>query len=116
MNTLILLALMVQLAVSLPVTQRSATDEAETRRRSVRKLGNDTSTTPQQYMRDLYEDYIVRSDHFEQELDKPTDVWCFPDKGGAHAQMHIVYDNIIKFQVWCLEMQSGFNMVLYIYL
>ena len=53
-------------------------NEAET------SLRNFTSgSTLGQYVRDLYEEYTSESGKLQYGADKPTDVWCFPDKGIA---------------------------------
>ena len=79
-SQLLVLALALRLSVSLPAMQRgsSSSSEEEPRRRLARKVGNlNITSTPEQYMRDLYEDY----EHPSHDLDRPTDIWCFPDKG-----------------------------------
>lgn len=75
-QTLVII-LMIGMAFSLPTN--SVTDDRETMPRFRRKVGNlNITTTLQQYMQDLYEEYASESENRE---DKPTDVWCFPDKG-----------------------------------
>ena len=57
-------------------------DEAET---SLRNFTDFTSgSTLGQYVRDLYEEYTTESRKLQYGADKPTDVWCFPDKGIAN--------------------------------
>lgn len=78
---------MLGLAFSLPVEQRRANgvaDEPETSARFRRRVGNlNITSTLEQYIRDLYEEYASESGRLRYGADKPTDVWCFADKDVA---------------------------------
>lgn len=82
-----ILLLALALAACRPLRQRrttaSATDDvAASQQRLRRKVGNlNITSTPEQYIRDLYEEYVTDSGTPRSGADKPTDVWCFPDKG-----------------------------------
>ena len=81
--------LMLDLSAALPTRRRSTseTTEEETpqlqRRRIARKIGGlNVTSTPVQYMRSLYEEsYELENEKTRQTAGKPTDVWCFPDRG-----------------------------------
>ena len=60
--------------------QRSHNDQPRLRRRS----GDLNATqTPQEYMRALFEEYADEEGKPRHGGTKPTDVWCFPDRGEA---------------------------------
>ena len=83
MKTAVVLATIVLLGLSaaLPTGRRTEGDESP-QLRVARKAGNlNETSTPQQYMRNLYEDYELENSKTRQSTDKPTDIWCFPDKG-----------------------------------
>ena len=81
-----LLPMLLPVAVCIPIKssdERSngVVDEPET------SFGNFTDSISrsalEQYVRDLYEEYASESGKLRYGADKPTDVWCFPDKGNA---------------------------------
>ena len=57
-------------------------NEAETAHRNLTDFTS--GSTLGQYVRDLYEEYTTESGKLQYGADKPTDVWCFPDKGIAN--------------------------------
>lgn len=72
------------LADSLPAQQRRTTDTygREVSQRFRRKVGNlNITSTPQEYIRNLYEEYTHENGKPRLGIDRPTDVWVFPDKG-----------------------------------
>ena len=82
MRIIFVIVLVLGLGISLPVEQRRANgvvDEPDASPRFRRRVGNlNITSTLEQYVRDLYEEYASGS---EYGADKPTDVWCFADKG-----------------------------------
>ena len=82
MQIIFVIVLMLGLAFSLPVDQRrtnGVVDEPDASPRFRRRVGNlNITSTLEQYVRDLYEEYASESGYG---ADKPTDVWCFADKG-----------------------------------
>lgn len=66
-------------------------DEPERFRRRVGNL-NITSTL-EQYVHDLYEEYASESGKLRYGADKPTDVWCFPDKDVAKDNVRTKLEN-----------------------
>ena len=84
--TLATFALVICLSAALPTGRRAigdaTSDETPQGLRFARKAGNlNVTLTPQQYLRDLYEEYELENLKTRQSTDKPTDIWCFSDKG-----------------------------------
>jgi hypothetical protein len=70
------------LGFSLPVERRRTNGMADEPERFRRRVGNlNITSTLEQYVHDLYEEYASESGKLRYGADKPTDVWCFPDKG-----------------------------------
>ena len=79
----LLVAMMVGPAISLPMQQRpaSATDQ-ESMQRMRRRVGNlNITSIPQQYVQELFDEYAFEDGKPRHGTARPTDVWCFPDKG-----------------------------------
>lgn len=84
--TLSFITLILGLSAALPTRRRAAsetTEEETPQPRFARKVGNlNVTSTPVQYVRDLYEStYEQENERTRQTLGKPTDIWCFPDRG-----------------------------------
>ena len=81
------IVLVLDLSAALPTRRRSKATADETpqlqRQRFARRVsGLNVTSTPVQYMRALYEDaYELENEKMRQTASKPTDVWCFPDRG-----------------------------------
>lgn len=91
----IVLLVLIALAASRPLKQQrtaSATDDvAAPQQRLRRRVGNlNITSTPEQYIRDLYDEYVSESGKPRQGVNKPTDVWCFPDKGEYMSILAII--------------------------
>ena len=108
---LLVLQMMVASIVGLPVHQRHTTssdDAAEpARRRFSRKVGNlNITSSPEQYVRELYDNYVSES-NTRTAANRATDVWCFPDKG---EHIFIPCQSIHGFQVFHFSLCTLFPM------
>lgn len=79
---LLLLAVFVTLAACLPMRPQETTNDEEELTRFRRKIGHlNITSTPREYIRTLFDDYAYEDGKPRYGADRPTDVWCFPDKG-----------------------------------
>jgi hypothetical protein len=90
LKSFVIVVMLLPIAFGIPVEQRRAdgmADEPETSISFPRRVGNATSkSTLEQYVRDLYEEYASESaGKLRYGDDKPTDIWCFPDKDVAQG-------------------------------
>lgn len=75
-----LLFLLAGVAVGFPMPRSTSNDEALPRMR--RRVGDlNITSTPQEYMRKLFDEYAYEDGRPKHAGSKPTDAWCFPDKG-----------------------------------
>lgn len=78
--SVLLLLLLAGVAVGLPMPRSTSNDEALPRMR--RRVGDlNITSTPHEYMRKLFEEYADEDGKPKHDGTKPTDAWCFPDKG-----------------------------------
>ena len=78
--SVLLLFLLAGVAVGLPMPRSTSNDEALPRMR--RRVGDLNSTsTAHEYMRKLFEEYADEDGKPKHRGNKPTDAWCFLDKG-----------------------------------
>ena len=98
MRIIFVIVLVLGLGFGLPVEQRRAdgvVDEPDASPRFRRRVGNlNITSTLEQYVRDLYEEYASGS---EYGADKPTDVWCFADKGELSFLLCSFFSFILPF-------------------
>ena len=71
-----------------------------------RHVGNLNITSPmEQYMRDLYKEYASESGKLQYRVDKPTNVWCFPDKGEFLFYVLLTY-SVAASLIWRLHLDQ----------
>jgi len=66
-------------------------------------VGEASIDTPQEYFKDVYNEYIARRDYMVEALNKMPGVYCPKPKGAFYSTVRLPVDNTDRFSQWLLE-------------
>ena len=66
-------------------------------------VGEASIDTPQEYFKDVYNEYIARRDYMVEALNKMPGVYCPKPKGAFYSTVILPVDNTDRFSQWLLE-------------